>query len=292
MVCDRLTLEHQQLTRGDAETVATNTFYAERGKKKDNGKRDWKPQAESTRERSVSKDQCFHCKEKGHWARKCPKRQQETSRRRPRRGQNWGAGSSAIANGPSLPQAWTAMNEVSAVVARAKWVLDSGATHHMTSDSTQFQSLTPVQIPIQVANGATMTAEGEGDVLLNLVVEGVENQVTLKKVLYVPEMGRCGLVSVRCIQAAGVAINFADTDNTVSITHKQKVYGIAKLEHNAYVLQTADAIVANVAASTVAQRAKVSKKHGTLLDWHQRLGHISFDKVKQLANYHPEMIIE
>ena len=40
VVCDRLTLEHQQLTHGDAATVAPNAFYAERGTKKYNGKRD------------------------------------------------------------------------------------------------------------------------------------------------------------------------------------------------------------------------------------------------------------
>lgn len=63
-ICDRLILEHQQLTRGDVETEATNAFYAGKGKKKDNGKRVWKP--EGTREKSISKYSCFHWKEKGN----------------------------------------------------------------------------------------------------------------------------------------------------------------------------------------------------------------------------------
>jgi len=289
-ICDRLILEHQQLTRGDAETEATNAFYAGKGKKKDNGKqgqsaRGWKPQAEG-REKSVSKDSCFYCKEKGHWSNKCPKKRQDRSGRRPSnsnrrdRSQNQSTGSSATVN--SSPQAWTAMDTTSAMIAHAKWVLDSGATHHMTSDHSQFKDITPVQTSISVANGATMIAEGEGDVELDLMVEGVKNQVTLKKVLYVPEMGSSGLVSVRCIQAAGGVVKFAG--NTVSITHGEKLHAIAKLQHNAYILQTADPIVA--------QRAKVDQKHGTLLDWHRRLGHISFDKVKQLENDHPEMVID
>ena len=68
------------------------------------------------------------------------------------------------------------MDATSAMIIQAKWVLDSGETHHMTSDRMQFQEITPVQTPISVANGATMTAEGEGDVLLNLVVDGAKRK--------------------------------------------------------------------------------------------------------------------
>jgi len=290
-ICDRLILEHQQLTRGDAETEATNAFYAGKGKKKDNGKRSWRPQTEGTRE-SVSKDSCFHCKEKGHWANKCPKKRQDKRRpsgfNRRGRGQNQSTENSATVN--SSPRAWTGMDEKSARIASAKWVLDSGATHHMTSDRTQFQNLTPARISISIANGATMIAEGEGDILLNLQLDDETNQVLLKKVLYVPEMGSSGLVSVRCIQAAGGVVSF--TKNTVSITHEGKLHGMAKLQHNAYILQTVDSIVVNATENIVAQRARVEEKHGTLLDWHRCLGHISFDKVKQLADYHSEMIID
>jgi len=298
-ICDRLILEHQQLTRGDAETEATNAFYAGKGRKKDNGKqgqsaRSCRPQTEGTRE-SVSKDSCFHCKEKGHWANKCPKKRQDKRRpsgfNRRGRGQNQSTESGATVNSSSTsPRAWTAMDEKSAKIASAKWVLDSGATHHMTSDRTQFQNLTRVQISISIANGATMTAEGEGDILLNLQLDDETNQVLLKKVLYVPEMGSSGLVSVRCIQAAGGVVSFAE--NTVSITHEGKLHGIARLQHNAYILQTVDSIVVNATENVVAQRARVEEKHDTLLDWHRCLGHISFDKVKQLADHHSEMIID
>ena len=123
------------------------------------------------------------------------------------------------------------MDEKSAKVSQAKLVLHSGATNHMTSDCTQFQHINLFQTPIHIANGATMMTEGEGDVLLNLTVKGVRNPVILKKVLYVQEIGSSGLVSVRCIKAAGAVVSFAK--NTVSIRHGKKLYGIAKLEQNA-----------------------------------------------------------
>jgi len=72
-----------------------------------------------------------------------------------------------------------------------------------------------------------MITEGEGDILLNLQLDGETNQVLLKKVLYIPEIGSSRLVSVRCIQAAGGVVSF--TENTVSITHEGKLHGIARL---------------------------------------------------------------
>ena len=120
---------------------------------------------------------------------------------------------------------------------------------------------------------------------MNLQLDNETNQVLLKKVLYVPEMGSSGLVSVRCILAAGGVVTFAE--NTVCIRHEGKVHGIARLQHNAYILQTTD-----LKNNVVAQRVRVEEKHGTLLDWHRCLGHISFDKVKQLADHHSQMIID
>ena len=85
VICDRLLLEHQQLTRGDAETEETNAFFAGKGvgRKRENGKCGGKPPIEGTRsgERSISKDSCFYCKEKGHWANKCLKKRQDNRRR-------------------------------------------------------------------------------------------------------------------------------------------------------------------------------------------------------------------
>ena len=177
------------------------------------------------------------------------------------------------------------MDEKSAKVSQSKWVLDSGATNHMTSDRTQFQHITPVQTPIHIGNGATMIAEGEGDVLLNLTVKGVKNPVILKKVLYVLEMGSSGLVSVRCIQAAGAVVSFAENTVSISLRQGRKLYGIAKLVQNAYILQTEH-------SNIEAKPAEVTAKHGTLHDWHCRLGYISFDNVKRLSEDYSEIAID
>ena len=75
------------------------------------------------------------------------------------------------------------MEEKSAKVPQSKWVLDSGATNHMSSDYTQFQHITHIQTPIHIAYSAMMMVEGEGDLFFILMVTGVKNPVILNKVL-------------------------------------------------------------------------------------------------------------
>jgi len=58
---------------------------------------------------------------------------------------------------------------------------------------------------------------------------------------------------------------------------------MACLENNAYVLQTPNREV---------RQAKISENHGTLLEWHRRLGHMGFDNVKRLEAPIPSMVID
>jgi len=207
----------------DPET--TNAFYA--GKNARGGSGCSGGSEKGGKDERVVKDSCFFCKEKGHWANKCLLKQQ--AKRRPGRGRGGRREGFGNAGRPSqspnraaverggTPQAWTAMDEKSAKVSQSKWVLDSGATNHKTSDRTLLQQMNPVQTPIHIANRDTMMAEGEGVVVIGLLVNDVKDPVVLKRVLYVPEMGSSGLVSVRCIQAAGGVVSFAG--NRVRIKH-------------------------------------------------------------------------
>ena len=112
------------------------------------------------------------------------------------------------------------MDTISAKRVRSKWVLDSGATHHMTADKTLFEDLTDIRAPIHIVNGSEMMAIGKGDITIELDVNGTTNQVRLRKVLYVPDMGPSGLLSVRCIQAAGGTISFGIPEKDVVSCHK------------------------------------------------------------------------
>jgi len=154
----------------------------------------------------------------------------------------------------------------------------------MTADKTLFERLNSIRAPIHIANGSEMIAIGEGDIVLDLEVNGTVNQVKLRKTLYVPDMGQSGLLSVRCIQAAGGIISFGVPEkDVVSIFHGKKLVGMARLENNAYVLQM---------PKREAQQAKIQSTHARLIEWHKRLGHIGFDNVKRLVDQTPGMAID
>jgi hypothetical protein len=79
-----------------------------------------------------------------------------------------------------------------------EWVLDSGATDHMTSDRSFFVDYKPITLTVRVGNNAVIEAVGMGNVAIaSSVGHGI---VTLKDVLHVPKIDR-SLLSVRQITA-------------------------------------------------------------------------------------------
>jgi len=235
---------------------------------------------------SVDKDNCLYCKENGHLAQRCPKKKMDQEKNSGAR-RNEGCDSRTSANTASARgniQVWTAMNRVSAKQGQSKGVLDSGATHHMTTDKTLFERLNSIPASIHIANGSEMIAIREGHIVLDLEVNVTVNQVQLGKTLYVPDMGQSGLLLVRCIQAAGGIISFGVPEkDVVSICHRKKLVGMTRLENNACVLQT---------LKSEAQQAKIQSTHATLIEWHKRLRHICFNNVKRLVDQTPGIAID
>ena len=51
-------------------------------------------------------------------------------------------------------------------MSHSEWVLDSGASHHMSSDSSSFTSVSPLSsIPVMTADGTLMPLAGVGSVV-------------------------------------------------------------------------------------------------------------------------------
>lgn len=71
------------------------------------------------------------------------------------------------------------------------WIIDSGATNHMTSDKTQLSCFEQFVAPkkVEVANGDSIDILGYGNIHLS-------DKLILKRVLYVPRID-CNLISVK-----------------------------------------------------------------------------------------------
>ena len=194
------------------------------------------------------KGQCFQCKQFGHKRAQCPNRD-------------------------------TSDEFVFSVAdaAPAEWILDSGASSHMTyelKDFCEYRSLKE-EVTVCVADGNRSRAEGVGSVRLK---DQDGRIVTLTEVIHVPELDR-KLVSVPMLASKGVKMVFA---------------------HDACTLEYGDELVTKVPRSgklfamkavALSQAAKVSESMGgeavalSVQDekaqvLHARLGHVGPTKMK------------
>jgi hypothetical protein len=112
------------------------------------------------------------------------------------------------------------------------WLIDSGASSHMSPYRDDFVTYQKLKKPIEVkvADGKKVTAAGRGDVRMNF--DGVETTVT--NVLHIPGLDR-RLLSVPKLTNRGWVTQF--TAKECSIMKGKRVVARAPLVGNSYVLR-------------------------------------------------------
>ncbi|KAE8999862.1 hypothetical protein PR001_g18941 [Phytophthora rubi] len=89
---------------------------------------------------------------------------------------------------------------------RGSWLVDSGASSHMTHDVSFLRDYTELQSPLDIciADGGRMGATGRGTAVLDFG----DYSVTLSDVLHVPSLDR-NLISVQKLASMGVTVAFS-----------------------------------------------------------------------------------
>jgi hypothetical protein len=134
--------------------------------------------------RDVARDECRYCGNRGHWAKECPKRRRDAAHlaqveENPEAHTLLVASAveevNATHSSSSLPAAPAIhLDEANLFVqlgergdgATTRWILDSGATNHMTGARSAFAELnTGVHGSVRFGDGSTVGIEGRGTVL-------------------------------------------------------------------------------------------------------------------------------
>ncbi|KAL9432699.1 hypothetical protein AB3S75_027676 [Citrus x aurantiifolia] len=154
------------------------------------------------------------------------------------------------------------------------WIIDTGASEHMTRDFSKLKSVLPSsQSVISTANGSTSPIIGEGSITLS-------NTLTLDTVLVVPSL-EYNLLSVSQITSTlACTVTFWPTFCVFQDILTRKILGYGVRRGKLYYLELTENEGPNIS-----QANQASNKDRTLANvwlWHRRLGHLFFGYLKKL----------
>lgn len=220
----------------------------------------------NTDKKPRSKIECFKCHKLGYFRKDCRKYKARIAKEQSQ-------GKSTEANQTYSKSLMLACQSAYTVVnGQDSWIGDSGASNHMMYQRnifTSFEEINDGSFPITVGNNEVIYAQGKGTVDVKSLSGG---DITLTNVLYVPKLGR-NLLSLGAATKMQVNVKFGKDVIEMSKNSRRLATG-HRLPNNLYEM---DFIQVNNAANTSVQEA-------TLQVWHERLGHVNYGSVRQLAN--------
>ena len=154
------------------------------------------------------------------------------------------------------------------------WIIDSGASDHMTNSSKFFESYLPCpgNQKVRIADGNFSPIAGKG---LIKISEGID----LKSVLHVPKL-TCNLLSVsKLSRDSNCCVIFYDSHCLFQDQKSGKTIGNARMINGLYYFK--DKTSDNKIAQGLSSISSVSV-HDQIMVWHYRLGHPSFSYLKYL----------
>ena len=160
------------------------------------------------REKDLSKIRCFLCNKMGHFASQCPNAEKK------KKGKVSESDSTALAAiadfGKTFDEEFSLTSIATSVGSCTKifdndWLIDSGATKHMTDTQSKFISVTELDPGHFVKQGDSVRAiRGIGSVRFKLCFGKI---LDLNGVLFVPEL-RTSLISVSALEKEGFGVLF------------------------------------------------------------------------------------
>ncbi|KAF1336396.1 Integrase catalytic core protein, partial [Globisporangium splendens] len=202
-------------------------------------------QATGARNHCVFRGKCYGCNKVGHMKKDCP------------------------------DQSSNRDSEVMFMANQAEtdgWLLDSGASSHMTFTKLDFQTyeVLPEPVEIIIADGATMKAIGVGNIRIKIDNGRI---VTITEVLHIPQLDR-RLISISKLTQRGLGVRFNLTH--CAIMNGDDVLVQAQRYKNIYKL------------NAVPEEGCFLVEHGDAQSkwelWHARLGHTTFENYSRLQS--------
>ena len=216
---------------------------------------------------------CHYFQKKGHIKPDCRKKKKDEAEQKKKEGNKAANSHQLVPTTASIKEVDEELvesfdnNTISVALyaaSRDRWMMDSGATHHITPHRSDFSDYTPCRGTVRLGDESTISQVGVGSVVFT-TSQGTT--ITLSNVLHLPEV-KTHFMLTRALAQKGAEVLFDSGSFKISV--KQKCVATGYLEAKLYWLD----------ASTIGLNAHTKSAATSLHTWHQRMGHISHNALK------------
>ena len=217
---------------------------------------------------------CYVCNKQGHCAKDCHSRKEQGNPKKKRPQANVTEVDNVLDMNLSA-----IVSEVNFIGSNTKeWLVDTGATCHVSSDKKMFSSYQTIDNGEQLfmGNSSSSKVEGQGKVVLKMTSS---KELTLNDVLHVLEIRKNllsrSLMSKKGFKLVFVLDNFILTKNGMYVGKGYMSNGLFKMNVMTVIPHIKNINNKNTSSAYMLESSNV---------WHGRLGHVNYDTLRRLIN--------